>query len=86
MGTVAGSLVSALALDAGPALADTASFTTQGCTTWALPSGVASVQISAVSAAGAGAAGTVATVGATGGRVSAALSVASGRVRPLLSR
>ena len=58
-------------LPAGSALATTVSFTTKGCSTWSVPSGVWSVQISAVGAAGAP--GHLAP-GGTGDGVSAILS------------
>ena len=72
---VVGCLLGAMALSAGPALADTASFTTQGCSTWSVPSAVSSVQIAAVGAAGADGTG---TSGAFGDGLSATLSVAAG--------
>lgn len=56
----------------GQAAATTASFTTQGCSTFTVPTGVSSVQIAAVGAAGGG-------FGAPGDGVSATLSVTPGR-------
>jgi hypothetical protein len=76
LGGLVGCLVGAMALGAGPALADTVSLTTQGCSTWSVPSAVFGVQISAVGAAGTGDTG---TSGAAGDAVSATLSVVPGQ-------
>ncbi len=46
-------LLGVSAFEAGPALATTQSFTTAGCSTWTVPSGVSSVNIAATGSAGA---------------------------------
>jgi hypothetical protein len=64
-----------MALTPAPALAATATFTAPGCSTWPVPSGVASVNISAVGSVG---------VGGTGDLVSGTLSgLASGQTLDL---
>jgi hypothetical protein len=67
---LASCVIGVLAWNAGRALADTTSFTTPGCSTWSVPAGVSSVQISAVGAAG----GPGGATGGTGDGVSATLS------------
>ena len=61
----------AMAVDAAGAMAATASFTTQGCTTWTVPAGTSSVLIQATGAAGATSNG---NPGGRGDAVSATLS------------
>jgi hypothetical protein len=77
LGLAVASLV-VLGIDAGPALAKTKSFTSAGCSTWTVPAGVSSVQITATGSAGQGAAG------GTGDVVSGTLSrLSSGHVLDL---
>jgi hypothetical protein len=80
---VAGALLGAIVLNVGVALADTASFTSQGCSMSSVPAGVLSVQIAAVGAAGSegtDSSGTPVTAGGDGDGVSATLSVTPGQI------
>jgi hypothetical protein len=70
-GLVMACVLAVLALGPSAAFGDTTSFTTAGCTTWAVPPGVSGVQIAATGSAGQNP-GTV--VGGTGDVVSGTLS------------
>jgi hypothetical protein len=79
---VAGGVMGAIVLNVGVALADTASFTSENCSTWSVPAGVLSVQIAAVGAAGSDGtdpSGNPVTPGGDGDGVSATLSVTPGQ-------
>src|SRR5437588_8185695 len=72
-------LVASLAvglIGAGPAAADTASFTQQGCSQWTVPTGVSSVAITA--SGGAGGPGTSGAGGGSGDQVSGRVAVTHG--------
>jgi hypothetical protein len=70
-------LLGASVLNVGEALADTTSFTTTGCTTFAVPAGVSSVEIAATGSAGEAGLGGDGGQGGTGDVVGGTLSALS---------